>query len=112
MAHQTGPISYWPPGMERFRVRKEEFLHASSLVIAAAVAVATMTSAASIGSAQTQNGPHQRANVHHAYTYELAPNPYYMARTITVLMARIITARTPWCRSLMLPGQQSVPPSR
>jgi len=46
-------------------------------VIAAAVAVATMTSAASIGSAQTQNGPHQRANVHHAYTYERAPNPYY-----------------------------------
>ena len=46
-------------------------------VIAAAVAVATITSAASIGSAQTQNGPHQRTNVHHAYTYELAPNPYY-----------------------------------
>ena len=46
-------------------------------VIAAAVAVATMTSAASIGSAQTQNGPHQRTNVHHAYTYEPAPNPYY-----------------------------------
>ena len=46
-------------------------------VIAAAVALATMTSAASIGSAQTQNGPHQRTIVHHAYTYELAPNPYY-----------------------------------
>ena len=46
-------------------------------VIAAAVAVATITSAASIGSAQTHNGPHQRTNVHHAYTYELAPNPYY-----------------------------------
>ena len=46
-------------------------------VIAAAVALATITSAASIGSAQPQNGPHQRTNVHHAYTYEPAPNPYY-----------------------------------
>ena len=46
-------------------------------VIAAAVAVATITSVASIGSAQTQNGAHQRTNVHHAYTYEPAPNPYY-----------------------------------
>ena len=49
-------------------------------VIAAAVALATMTSAASIGSAQTQNGPHQRTNLHHAYTYERAPyyyGPYY-----------------------------------
>ena len=46
-------------------------------LIAAAVAVATITSAASIGFAQTQNGPHQRTNVHHAYTYEPAPSPYY-----------------------------------
>jgi hypothetical protein len=46
-------------------------------VIAAAVAVATITAAASIGSAQTQNGTHQRTSVHHAYIYEPAPNPYY-----------------------------------
>ena len=46
-------------------------------VIAAAVAVATITAAASIGSAQTQNGTHQRTNVHHAYIYEPAPSPYY-----------------------------------
>ena len=46
-------------------------------VIAAAVAVATITAAASIGSAQTQNGTHQRTNVHNAYIYEPVPNPYY-----------------------------------
>jgi len=46
-------------------------------VIAAAIAVATITSVASISSAQAQNGPHQRTNVHHAYTYEPAPSPYY-----------------------------------
>jgi hypothetical protein len=46
-------------------------------VIAAAVAVATITAAASIGSAQTQNGTHQRTNVHHAYIYEPVANPYY-----------------------------------
>ena len=46
-------------------------------VIAAAVAVATITAAASIGSAQTKNGTHQRTSVHHAYIYEPASNPYY-----------------------------------
>ena len=97
-----GPISYWPPGMERFRVRKEEFLHASSLVIAAAVAVATMTSAASIGSAQTQNGPHQRANVHHAYTYELAPNPYYYGPNPVVPLANAAGATV--CTAFSLIG--------
>ena len=46
-------------------------------VIAAAVAVATITAAASLGSAQTQNGTHRRTSVHHAYIYEPASNPYY-----------------------------------
>jgi hypothetical protein len=46
-------------------------------LIAAVVAVATITSAAGIASAQTQTGTHQRTVVHHAYTYEPAPNPYY-----------------------------------
>ena len=46
-------------------------------LIAAAVAVTTITSAASIASAQTQAGTHPRSVVHHAYAYEPAPNPYY-----------------------------------
>jgi hypothetical protein len=46
-------------------------------LIAAAVAVATITSSASIGSAQTQTPTHHRAVVHHAYTYEPAATPYY-----------------------------------
>ena len=46
-------------------------------LIAAAVAVATITSSASIGSAQTQTPAHHRTVVNHAYTYEPAPTPYY-----------------------------------
>lgn len=46
-------------------------------LIAAAVAVATITSSASIGFAQTQTPTHHRAVVHHAYTYEPARTPYY-----------------------------------
>ena len=71
-------------------------------VIAAAVAVATITSAASIGSAQTQNGPHQRANVHHAYTYELAPNPYYYGPNPVVPLANAAGATV--CTAFSLIG--------
>ena len=71
-------------------------------VIAAAVALATMTSAASIGSAQTQNGPHQRANVHHAYTYELAPNPYYYGPNPVVPLANAAGATV--CTAFSLIG--------
>ena len=71
-------------------------------VIAAAVAVATMTSAASIGFAQTQNGPHQRANVHHAYTYELAPNPYYYGPNPVVPLANAAGATV--CTAFSLIG--------
>jgi hypothetical protein len=46
-------------------------------LIAAAVAVATITSSASIGFAQTQTPTHHRAVVHHPYTYEPARTPYY-----------------------------------
>jgi hypothetical protein len=46
-------------------------------LIAAAVAVATVTSLAGIGFAQTQTPAHHRTVVHHAYTYEAAPAPYY-----------------------------------
>ena len=46
-------------------------------LIAAAVAVATITSSASIGFAQTQTPTLHRAVVHHAYTYEPARTPYY-----------------------------------
>ena len=46
-------------------------------LLAAAVALATITSAAGIASAQTQPGTHQRTVVHHAYTYAPTPNPYY-----------------------------------
>jgi hypothetical protein len=44
-------------------------------LIAAAFALATVTSAASPGSAETTI--HHRAVVHHVYTYEPAPSPYY-----------------------------------
>ena len=71
-------------------------------VIAAAVAVATITSAASIGSAQTQNGPHQRTNVHHAYTYELAPNPYYYGPNPVVPLANAAGATV--CTAFSLIG--------
>ena len=46
-------------------------------LIAAAVAVATVTSSASIGSAQTQTPIHHRTVVQHVYTYEPAYTPYY-----------------------------------
>jgi hypothetical protein len=46
-------------------------------LIAAAVVVTTITMAAGIASAQTQTGTHPRSVVHHAYSYEPAPNPYY-----------------------------------
>jgi hypothetical protein len=46
-------------------------------LIAAAVAVVTITSSASIGSAQTQTPTHHRAVVHHEYSYEPARTPYY-----------------------------------
>jgi hypothetical protein len=46
-------------------------------LIAAAVAVATITSSASIGFAQAQTPAHHRTVVHNAYTYEPAPAPYY-----------------------------------
>ena len=46
-------------------------------LIAAAVAVATITSSAGIGFAQAQTPAHHRAVVHHAYTYEPAATPYY-----------------------------------
>jgi hypothetical protein len=46
-------------------------------LIAAAVAVATITSSASIGSAQTQAPEHHRTVAHHVYTYEPASIPYY-----------------------------------
>jgi hypothetical protein len=46
-------------------------------LIAAAVAVATITSLASIGSAQTQTPTHHRTVVQHVYTYEPAYTPYY-----------------------------------
>ncbi len=44
-------------------------------LIAAAVAVATITAGAAISSAQT--GTHERTVVHHVYTYEPAPYPSY-----------------------------------
>jgi hypothetical protein len=44
-------------------------------LIAAAVAVATITAGAAVSSADT--GSHQRTVVHHVYTYEPAPYPYY-----------------------------------
>ena len=46
-------------------------------LIAAAVAIATIISSASIGSAQTQTPTHHRAVVHHEYNYEPAYTPYY-----------------------------------
>jgi hypothetical protein len=49
-------------------------------LIAAAFALATITSSAVPGSAATANvsgHPHYRTVVHHVYTYEPAPSPYY-----------------------------------
>ena len=49
-------------------------------LIAAAFALATITSSAVPGSAATANvsgHPHYRTVVHHIYTYEPAPSPYY-----------------------------------
>ena len=71
-------------------------------LIAAAVALATITSAASIGSAQPQNGPHQRTNVHHAYTYEPAPNPYYYGPNPVVPLANAAGATV--CTAFSLIG--------
>jgi len=48
-------------------------------LIAAAFALATITSSAVPGSAATANvsgHPHYRTVVHHIYTYEPAPSPY------------------------------------
>jgi hypothetical protein len=48
--------------------------------MAAAFALATITSSAVPGSAATANvsgHPHYRTVVHHVYTYEPAPSPYY-----------------------------------
>ncbi|HMD64800.1 MAG TPA: hypothetical protein VKF83_12635 [Stellaceae bacterium] len=47
-------------------------------LIAAAFALATVTSSAVPGrAADAQVNPHHRTVVHHVYTYEPAPNPYY-----------------------------------
>ena len=49
-------------------------------LIAAAFVLATITSSAVPGSAATANvsgRPHYRTVVHHIYTYEPAPSPYY-----------------------------------
>ena len=49
-------------------------------LIAAAFVLATITSSAVPGSAATANvsdHPHYRTVVHHVYTYEPAPSPYY-----------------------------------
>ena len=49
-------------------------------LIAAAFALATVTSSAVPGSAATANVngyPHHRTIVHHVYTYQPAPSPYY-----------------------------------
>ena len=52
-------------------------------LIAAAFALATITSSAVPGSAATANisgHPHYRTVVHHVYTYEPAPSPIIRAR--------------------------------
>jgi len=49
-------------------------------LIAAGFALATLTSSAVTGIAATANvdgNPHHRTVVHHLYTYEPAPSPYY-----------------------------------
>ncbi len=49
-------------------------------LMAAAFALATLTSSAVPGSAATAHvggHPHYRPVVHHVYTYQPAPNPYY-----------------------------------
>jgi hypothetical protein len=48
-------------------------------LIAAAFALATITSSGLTGNAAPANvngNPHHRTVVHHVYTYELAPSPY------------------------------------
>src|SRR5580693_10606390 len=58
--------------------RRDHMLRHS--LIAAAFALATITSLAVPGSAATANvsgHPHYRTVVHHVYTYEPAPSPYY-----------------------------------
>jgi hypothetical protein len=52
-------------------------------LIVAAFALATIASSAVPGSAATANvsgHPHYRTVVHHIYTYEPAPSPYYYGR--------------------------------
>ena len=49
-------------------------------LIAAAFALATVTSSAVLGRAGTANvngSPHHHTVVHHVHTYEPAPSPYY-----------------------------------
>src|ERR1700730_17928318 len=58
--------------------RRDHMLRHS--LIAAAFALATITSSAVPGSAATASGsgpPHDRTIVHRIYTYEPAPGPYY-----------------------------------
>ena len=66
-------------------------------LIAAAVSVATITSSASIGSAQTQVPEHHRTVVHHVYTYEPASTAYYGPYYYGY--GHIITVQTQWHRS-------------
>ena len=68
-------------------------------LIAAAVAVATITSSASIGFAQAQTPAHHRTVVHHADTYEPAP-----ARITAPIMAHIITVMAYYGSSTLAPG--------
>ena len=67
-------------------------------LIAAAVAVATITSSASIGFAQAQTPAHHRTVVHHADTYEPAP-----ARITAPIMAHIITVMAYYGSSTLAP---------
>jgi hypothetical protein len=74
-------------------------------LIAAAFALATITSSAVPGSAATANvsgHPHYRTVVHHIYTYEPAPSPYYYGPYYGQVMLR---RRSPLCpaRQFALP---------
>jgi hypothetical protein len=65
-------------------------------LIAAAFALATITSSAVPGSAATANvsgHPHYRTVVHHVYTYEPAPSPYYYGRIMDQVMLRHMLRR-------------------
>ena len=81
MWHRDFPvISYWAPDTKRFRAENEpegkkerNMLHRS--LIAAALALATVSSSAMPGNAETATVRH-RTVVHHVYTYEPAPNPH------------------------------------